>query len=416
MARQSFLSLAAALAVGLVHAEVPVPAVWFKADMGVTADPSGNVTKWANQGSLGADLDLTPAAKTGASTTALTVAEDATFGTVVHFDGTDFLTAAVESAYGLTTAGGVTLVALINAPAADHYTRPYPSIFSHRCSDGRTPFNLYYNTNLQSKKGEFLACPFGGELEFGKGALGRGLVSVTADAVSHGYLNGGYANDIKAKGSGMGAVEEGVFRLGYVDGGKGTYNGDFAEFRLYDRALTAAERFQVECELAAKYNLDINPVQVSTATDADLIPKTVFAGCATEPCAFGDAPKGGLAVATIETTGTSGQLTVSLGSAPTAEENSLVYLANNGATGLDTVWCVAAAPGARAKPLNLSFDSAVSPDEKHLVLYGNSNGRWARIPVEVTQSADKFVCTLPAGWTSEKLSLRVRRGLFIVVQ
>ena len=251
--------------------------------------------------------------------------------------------------------------------------------------------------------------------------VGHVLSVVAVPGTGYGYNRGGYADDgaLPARAKGIVGLDDGYLRIGRspaVATNEGIYHGDFAEFRLYNKALTAAERFQVECELAAKYNLDINPVQVKSATNADLISRTVFAGCATEPCAFGDAPKGGKTVSEIAASGTSGQLTVSLGTAPTAEENSLVYLANNGATGPDAVWCVAAAPGARAKPLNLSFDSAISPDHKNLVLYGNSDGRWSRIPVEVTQSADKFVCTLPAGWTSEKLSLRLRKGLFIVVE
>ena len=392
MARQSFLSLAAALAVGLVHAEVPVPAVWFKADTGVTADPSGNVTKWANQGSLGADLDLTPGS--GAGSAALALVDDASFGKAVRFSGTDYLASSAQTTYGLMTAGGVTFIAVINSDPANHSTRPNPAIFAHQIEGGTWPLRLYYNTSAQSKVGEFVGGFFGGELEFGKGALGKGIVSATAESYSHGYLNGGSANDVKAQGTGMGTVVAGAFNLGF--GGNSVYKGDFAEFRLYDHALTAAERFQAEGEMAAKYGFALRPSNAADATDA--IAAGVLAGCSVGACAFGDAPNGGHEVEGVPTWGRSGGLTTTFGGTPATDVSTLVYLANNGASGADRVWCVAGAAGARAVPLTLRFEGV----DAGLNLYRSTDGSGTWTKVAASTDGGAIVCSLPAGWENAR--------------
>ena len=93
--------VSAAVLSAAMSSALPQPAVWFKADTGVTVE-DGKVTKWANQGSLGAVGDLTA---TGPS---ISVAENETFGTVLRFDGTDHLASAGTTDLGVTAANGLT--------------------------------------------------------------------------------------------------------------------------------------------------------------------------------------------------------------------------------------------------------------------------------------------------------------------
>ena len=61
----------------LCEKAAPQPTVWFKADDGVSVNTDGQVTKWANRGTLGTALDLVPKNGAGAG---VTLTECAAFG------------------------------------------------------------------------------------------------------------------------------------------------------------------------------------------------------------------------------------------------------------------------------------------------------------------------------------------------
>ncbi|MGI6494885.1 MAG: hypothetical protein ACOX5G_02135 [Kiritimatiellia bacterium] len=266
------------------RADILRPAVWFKADVGVTTNAGGVVTKWENQGMLGDVLDMTPSA----ATDGITLASNA-FGTkpAVRFDGTDYLKSASATDFDLTSQGGAWFI-VANGNFSDYDSNRG---FFGLDNGGSTAWRFgLFSVNRCRLCAAFFAKPdnggvssfdfcdgtkVGGPGNFAKThngeILGKNIWVSTAyvfqqpaDIRQYGFVAGKNYDDI---GSGYsfpgwsawsGIKRSGEFRLGHSGISGTAWNnlvGDIAEFRLYNQPLTSAERASIELELALAYGL-----------------------------------------------------------------------------------------------------------------------------------------------------------------
>ena len=391
MRHGAVLALAGVACLTVVAAD---PIVWYRADMGVTTNASGKVTAWANQGTLGSVADL---ANTNAAAPGVTfLASNSTMGNapVLEFDAHDILISSSDYSLGRITEGGAWFVAFRSYESGTSGNNYGP--FGHGTSGSRFGF-------FQNSSSKFQLYYYG----TGNMVNSDWRFDTNADIVSCGafkYKDG--SSDMGIQGwrrreawsvfSGWNARNsDGRFVVGVFNPElvwTVPFEGLIAEARVYMTPLTAAERFKVECEMAARYSIPLASTgEFSISADA-------LGGCTGDPVAIGDAYKWGKA-ATATTSATSGALTVALTEAPAADVNSLVYAAHDGASGRARAWCVVGAAGARALPLELTFSGAeyASAD---VSLYRKDDLRWEKVAAERTVQGGAVRFSLPAGWES----------------
>lgn len=398
--------LLAATCAALESLALPMPALWYNAETGITADDDGNVTKWANEGSLGSVGDVAPAATATsvkfnrASTLSGYCA--VAFGTNSKFK--NYLVTASAFGLGLTKANGVTWFYVCDFLDNSYLERT--TLFGADISTASThPFSALYNTDsgvegLQAKLGKNLVSPADVDSAH---KPGRRLLAATGGGSSCRVFVCSLPDTMGAWTQELSSIPAAKFMLG-ADGHTGFYDfkGHMGEFRLYPTQLTAAERFAVEGELAARHHFDLTPEAETTITAALLKKHSV------DPNAIGDQPTGGKAVSPVPVSAASGALTVSLTSTPAATDTALVYFAHDGETGVRRTWCVAGTTAARAIPLKLAFDAAEYPTLDCACLRRRSDGdsAWTAVvgaTFAKTPTALEFV--LPAGWQNGQYCL-----------
>jgi len=372
---------------------LPLPVLKYAAADAVT-DASGNVTSWPNVGTA-ASADLT------AKGTGLTVGTGR-FGSapVVHFPGGDtnkgvyaYLQTATASTYGLDDVKGATIFEVYTLTNDMQYGSWGIELAGGvRCWEDTANNNVHRwmwfspGTPLNSKITRRFNSPLMITCTAGRG-----------NSIRMAMFDGG---KYSMSGNHAGSVSAGKFALGsccHAAGGGYLFGGDIAEFRLYDRELSAAEQFQVECELAEKYSMSIDPDGESSIAPQLLkshVKNPVVLG--TFPAVLGGGEQG-----VVLNADSSGDLTVGFVAAPAAAVNSLLYVAGNGAaTASGRTWAFAGAAGARAVPLTLTFTGAdyVGLATKELYCRASAQHQWrrVRVPAEITETAVSF--TLPAGW------------------
>ncbi len=382
----------AMLALVGIGAKAIEPEVWYRADMGVTTNAQGRVTAWANQGTIGSVADL---ANTNAAAPGATFVADAMGGApALSFDGHEILVSSSAHSFGRITEGGAWFVVFKCDKAGRSANDMGP--FGHGLDGNRFGFfqnssqvfvAYFYGTANQStttwtydNNPCIMSC---GTYKYDPNRSDLGIMSWMRGQTNTAFYGW------NARNSG-GRFVVGVFNPEIV--WTVPFEGLIAEARVYMTPLTAAERFKIECEMAARYSIPLASTgEFSISADA-------LGGCTGDPVAIGDAYKWGK-VATATTSATSGALTVALAEAPAADVNSLVYVAHDGASGRARAWCVVGAAGARALPLELTFSGAeyASAD---VSLYRKDDLKWVEVSAERTVQDGAVRFSLPAGWKS----------------
>ena len=384
-------ALAAAVCIAMMAHGVE-PDVWYRADMGVTTNAQGKVTAWANQGTIGSVADL---ANTNTAAPGATFVADAMGGApALSFDGHEVLVASSEHSFGRITEGGAWFVVFKCNKTGRSANNMGP--FGHGLDGNRFGFfqnssqvfvSYFYGTGNQSVSTWtfdtnpcIMSC---GTYKYDPNRSDLGIMSWMRGQTNTTFY--GWS----ARNSG-GRFVVGVFNPEIV--WTVPFEGLIAEARVYMTPLTAAERFKIECEMAARYSIPLASTgEFSISADA-------LGGCTGDPVAIGDAYNWGK-VATATTSATSGALTVALAEAPAADVNSLMYAAHDGASGRARAWCVVGAAGARALPLELTFSGAeyASAD---VSLYRKDDLKWVEVSAERTVQGGAVSFSLPAGWKS----------------
>ena len=387
--RTVFASVVALVAGGVSATE---PVIWYRADMGFTTNAQGKVTAWANQGAYGSGANL---ANTNAAAPGITfTASDPTMGgaPALTFDGSDVLKSVSAVSFGRIE-GGTWFVAFksdLTGRAAKNY-----GPLGHGGSKSR--FGIFNNETLRLY---FYGADVLVQTDW---MYDDDPTLVSCGAFKHTYgsddfcMRGWQRGEICGNIANWSARDaDGYFAVGIANTELTfplPFKGRVAEVRCYTNALTAAERFCIECEMSARYAIPLaNPGAFSFSSD-------MLHGCTNAPAAFGSANMWGKAVAQAGTGAVSGALAASFARAPSADTN-LVYVAHDGGSGFERTWCVAGMDNARATPLVLTFSGAEYASADDLVLCRENGGVLSKVIADKSAVDGGVTFALPAGWTS----------------
>ena len=231
------------------------PAVWLSADEGVTIE-NGAVTKWANHGTMGSVADVEVVESKGE----LQLVSSAIGGNpAVRFDGKNYLKSKTDSTFGLSDDSGAT-VFIVSTWATDQVGAPFGIDVGGGakrlyCDYYSKAFRFFYFW-ASGVDGDYLqstANPYDSQLI---------SLSVCRDKTLNARMSGALASRVSGTGNvWAGSVVGGKLCIGHSGHTtRGSFTGDIAEIRLYNRSLTAAESAQVELELAMKYGLTVSSV------------------------------------------------------------------------------------------------------------------------------------------------------------
>jgi hypothetical protein len=231
----------------------PVPAsglqLWLRADEGVTADGSGNISQWADQGPIQENATQTTAGNQPQFVTNVINGEP-----VVRFNGSSAYLQLPSGFSNLTS--GVTAFAVFS---------PTTTAGSERIFDigNGAPFD---NTVLSQygTQATMALTDFRGSIV--NQVYGGNELSISVPQEYTAIQNGGTSMALYQNGSLVAQTTNGVTALNNVLRqsnfiGKSNwssdplYQGDMAEILIYNRTLTSSEQEQVEVYLADKYGL-----------------------------------------------------------------------------------------------------------------------------------------------------------------
>jgi len=241
-----------------VLAALPVPAVssglraWYRADQGVTTDPlnSNNVSEWADISGNGLVEQGVGGGEPGWSATGMNGQP------AVQFDNSRYtsLISAVED----LQAGSTDLsVIVVMAPAATQYT--YATVLNY--GNNFQLMRAYWNDPVNSYVLNWA------DIVSGYGSGGYYVpVSLSPDQaqimefVKNGSQQTSYLNGVsQVTGTQPGNMANGPAQLSMGDG----LTAQIAEVLVYNRALSDAERAQVEASLGQNYSITVNPPTVT---------------------------------------------------------------------------------------------------------------------------------------------------------
>ena len=360
--------------------------VHYRADSGVELDSSGNVRYWRNLGAGGEGFDLVP---TGGVSSAIAYALDAFGGRgALRFNGMDFLRGQSLCSLGTTTTSGGSWFIVYKAK---------DNQIANMGLWGYGPANGNMRTGAFSPKAGNLNIYLLNKMTAGAAYKdSNSLLSwnVWADgSVMRAYRGEDGLTSYSSDTAGMASCGKDHLRVGQmfeVDWLE-QFQGDIAELRIYNRQLTPVERAQVELEMSARWGLSNalagapNPQELSSH--------------AKDLAVMGGSPDFGPASAVV-TSATSGDLTASYVTTPSAAVDSLLMVGHDGKTGLERTWYVSGSAGAVATSLRLSFNKATFPLENvRLWTRAASPNAWSKLEIAPESADGRLVFTLPAGWS-----------------
>jgi len=408
MTRKLILILSAAIAVasqGIANQLTAVEtvgstgngaALWFRAADAVV-DDNGKVTSLTNRGTLAKSLPRLVPSKEDYDVTLTT--SDATFGgqASLNFGGNGYLVSENQTSLGYDTSSSVDGMAWFAVYRYDSYTKNN-SIFG-LASDSPSAKRFAAFATQSGIKQVLRSCfltTTGLDLSY---AAGSRLSSVStfidgSTRYARGFLNSQSDTDLKSgTWSQSSRIWNGVFHLGdcglnwNVD-----LTGSIAEFILFNRPLSARERFKVEGELAARYSFSLKPSS-DTTLSAQLL-----AGFCEDACTIGSAANGGVPEENVVTKARSGNLEISYDGVPEKTDNSLLYVAHNG----EKVWCLAGTQSSRGMAVKLVFKDAdySSISRPKLCYRADGSGTWSDLAVAPERIGSDLVFCLPSSWAN----------------
>jgi len=337
-------------------------AAWYRADLGISTNELGQVVSWANGGMRGATFNVAPAS--GAASASIVLSPEGLGGKPsVTFDGTDYLLSTSGDA-GYTSAGGTWFVVY----------RPTSAVVNNTALFGLSPSDSSrigaFCVNGTVMRGFFLdsSNTFQQPTMYSGTAQNWCLSCFTNSGTTYltGFVKCGICDAAKSQSS-FTPSQAAPLKIGQMLSWTGTFSGDIAELRFYNRPLTAVERAKVDLEMSARYGLDISRGFGDNAT-------ALLAAHGEDVAVAGYAPGQGLG-AEVATSASSGGMTFSFAETPSTDANSLVAIAHdNGSAGfadddnvMDRTWCVLNAAGTR--PCRLSFATENGDGYRYSLLY-----------------------------------------------
>lgn len=372
-------------------ADRPRPVVRFAADEGVTTDPlSGDVTGWANSGTLGSAVDLA-AVGTGIKIRRAAFGEAPAVRLPGSTDMNGYLEASAEHALGLTRAAGAT-VFLVYRPLNVWAPWGLRTSTQDRCfsdmANGSFRFFWFFQTGATMM----------GDVAFDEPKL-RTMTVAGGDELLARVFSGG---TLRSMSRNVGTPKPGVLTIGHPghsSGGTYTMEGEIAELRIYNEELSAAERFRTDCELAAKYALAVDPDGLSPC------PGALLGGFMHDAAVLGTLTAG--AQYGVGTEATSAGLSIAFARSPAADSEHAVYVAHDGSADETTrAWVVAGAAGARAMPLTLAFSGAAYAGRDRLYYRADADHAWDALTLPSMVVDGTVAFTLPEGWSNGQYCLR----------
>ena len=350
-------------------------AAWYRADMGISTNEAGAVTRWKNSGVYGGSgLDMTPTNDNSAAHIRYEASGMGT-GPSISFDGSTHLIASDRTKFGMTANGGAWFVLFKTSASASE--RGNMVLFGGTAgSNNEKRHGVFFNNNAGSDQGKAAGYMFG---EAG------GLVAIeenkpqilscmywTEDSSPYKSFDSvvGVGGRYSATGTDMKIWD---YTLGIGDGWNlgwtKKFVGDVAEVRIYNRPLTARERYGIEMEMCARFAVPFgsyDPVGVSWAANSAILGYQQNEGVPEE----------------IVYSGTAGGATMSLSGTLSPSTCNWTYFSQNGEKGFDGMWYVYAPDTARALPMSFSVRCAdFGGDSLPLSLYHSSSatGPWRRV-------------------------------------
>lgn len=244
---------------------------WYRADTGVSVE-DGAVSVWRNLGLLGTTADVTKAAGTGSATQTTGVFSE--YG--INFDGSALLKTASDVSFApsndntwfvvFKVADGVTPMNMGVVGSRDATIR-FGAFFTGS-SDLRTHGYVQSDTNKYCVVGR-------SNMDFAKVML---VDSSRTGNVVDTYLDGSRQ---QCKSNTLDNANASAFMIGQMAALSSKFNGDIAEVRVYNRALSDAERNIVANHLAARYGITMAGNSLYGGAAAGCTLDVVGIGCTT---------------------------------------------------------------------------------------------------------------------------------------
>ena len=386
---------------------------WYRADTGVT-EANGAVSVWRNIGLLGATADVTQAAGTGSATLSTSVFAEGG----VNFGGSAILRTTGDIKWTASNNNNTWFAVFKVADNAGLPSSSMP-VFGTSSSDPRfgamfpsatTVLRLRTHGYVQNSSEKY--CQFNLEND----ALGKAMIvdSLRSGTVVDSYLNG--SRKVGKSDSALGNSNANTFNIGNMAGMGSKFQGDIAEIRVYNRAISDVERNIVANHLAARYGVTM---------DGNLLYGGAAAGCTLDVVGVGCSTNKSSVSSTVHVPG---NITVSDNSAGLviAVVGSLAdgdyVLAGHGEKAnkwvsagdcvkrMKRAWHITKT-NAASLDLKLTFrlvDAGIEPIEDkfrpknyRLLLSVDGGTTWTDVEVDLTRNGQEFTCTIPAATFAE---------------
>ena len=374
----------------------------YRADSGVQLDSSDNVQYWRNLGTGGEGFDLVP---TGGVSSAIVYAHDAFGGRgSLRFNGMDFLRSRSLCSLGTTTTSGGSWFIVYKAKdnqIANMGLWGYGPASGNARTGAFSPNAGYLNIYWFNKMTAGAAYKDSNALlSWNVWADGSVMRAYRGEDGLTGYYSTGEMTDCGKDHLRVGQMFE-------VDWLK-QFQGDIAELRIYNRQLTPVERAQVELEMSARWGLSNalagapNPQELSSH--------------AKDLAVMGGSPDFGPASAVV-TSATSGGLTASYETTPSAAVDSLLMVGHDGKTGTNCSWYVSTACLDAHVRLEFAFDADM--DEYSYRLFRRLAGTetYVRVPCRFECTTTGLLATVESlGSGIYQLNQTPRQGLLLLIR
>ena len=391
----------------------------YRADEGVGVGEGGKVTGWKNLGTLGASGDVAVAEETSDITYSATGANGSPS---VVFGGTTYLKTAGNVNLGISgsAGGGCWFVAL-----------KVTSVLSgNRGLLGTTSDNARFGAFYPTGSKQMFRCYVNASTTGQKYCdrdmrSGWYLLSLSGWGANLRPYNGWYSADVETPDSytclNSWSAPFSVGNLGSSYTWCNPFLGEIAEIRCYDRALSVSERTAVQMEMGIYSGVkagvtSFSGVELFEAEDRAYVQDGVAFGYM-----HGLGPTGTPAVSA-----TSGDLKVGyvddLGTW-TGATNTVAYLAHNGLTGLDRVWCLSADSGpggwvlGNAFAIRFTYQGSLPQGEYRLCRKAGAEAHWTRVGDLIPEDdGTGLTCVLESGWQNGYYRIREKKGLCVIVR
>ena len=363
--------------------------VWLRADMGLTTNAVGGVTAWANQGTIGAEVDVVPHADNSDGHVAYEASGIGGKPSLL-FDGSVYLKTAAATDLGVkSSAGGGAWFVVFKTPCP-RAERTNMGIMGSVTSSQR--FGAFFlNDRTENYRSLF----------FGEVGDRPTSTNVTQIICAMSWKEDGRTRAYPMTGWNVGTVVQpafspaaAVFMVGnMIPSWMQTFKGEIAEIRIYDRPLTGRERSHVQFELFSRYGvtwethgyIDNNALRWHERSSQ-----------------FGHYANVGVPEDMVSSA-SAGGATFTLGT-PSAAEETYGYFTHNGGDGLSRIWYVSAFNKTKAgSAATFTFDRAKVHIGQNPSLYYKSSygGAWTKKDVAASEVDGNVSFTLPAGtWSN----------------